>query len=46
MEFDEVVFACHGDQVLPLLADPTPQERDVFGCFRTTTNIVCLLRVA
>lgn len=42
MEFDEVVFACHGDQVLPLLADPTPQERDVFERFRTTTNIVCL----
>lgn len=41
-EFDEVVFACHGDQVLPLLADPTPQERDILGSFQTTTNIVCL----
>lgn len=40
--FDEVVFACHGDQVLPLLADPTPQERAVFPAFRTTTNQVCL----
>ena len=24
--FDEVVFACHGDQVLPLLADPTDRR--------------------
>ena len=36
--FDDVVFACHGDQVLPLLADPTPQERAVFSQFTTTTN--------
>ena len=31
MAFDEVVFACHGDQVLPLLADPSDRERDVFS---------------
>lgn len=36
--FDEVVFACHGDQVLPLLADPTERERDVLGCFPFTRN--------
>jgi predicted NAD/FAD-binding protein len=41
-EYDEVVLACHGDQVLPLLADPTPRERDVFGRFTTTTNSVWL----
>lgn len=35
---DEVVFACHGDQVLPLLADPTDTERDVFASFTTTAN--------
>ena len=29
MVFDEVVFACHGDQVLPLLADPSDREREV-----------------
>ena len=33
MGFDEVVFACHGDQVLPLLEDATDRERDVFGSF-------------
>jgi predicted NAD/FAD-binding protein len=35
---DEVVFACHGDEVLPLLTDATPAEKDVLGAFRTTTN--------
>ena len=38
MKFDEVVFACHGDQVLPLLESPTDAEREIFGCFKTTTN--------
>jgi uncharacterized protein len=28
----------HGDQVLPLLDDPSDAERDVFSNFRTTTN--------
>ena len=42
MRFDEVVFACHGDQVLPLLADPSDRERDVFSGFTTTTNIAWL----
>jgi predicted NAD/FAD-binding protein len=42
MRFDEVVFACHGDQVLPLLADPTDRERDVFQRFLTTTNVAWL----
>lgn len=36
--FDEVVFACHGDQVLPLLADPSDAERAVLGSFTTTVN--------
>jgi uncharacterized protein len=40
--FDEVVLACHGDQVLPLLTDPSDAERDVFSSFRTTTNTVWL----
>lgn len=38
MTFDQVVFACGGDQVLPLLADPGDRERDVFAGFTTTTN--------
>lgn len=35
---DHVVFACHGDQVLPLLVDATPPEREVLGAFTTTAN--------
>ncbi len=38
MTFDEVVFACHGDQVLPLLAEPSDRERDIFAGFTTTAN--------
>src|SRR6188472_106135 len=38
MKFDEVVFACHGDQVLSLLADPNDRERDVLANFTTTAN--------
>lgn len=36
--FDEVVFACHGDQVLPLLETPTESERAVFSKLRTSSN--------
>jgi predicted NAD/FAD-binding protein len=36
--FDEVVFACHGDQVLPMLGDPTAAERSVFSAFKTSLN--------
>jgi predicted NAD/FAD-binding protein len=42
MTFDDVVFACHGDQVLPLLADATDRERDVLAGFTTTTNVAWL----
>ena len=40
--FDEVVFACHGDQILPLLARPTDAEREVLGSFATSRNETCL----
>ena len=36
--FDQVVFACHGDQVLPLLTDASPLEREILGSFTTTLN--------
>ncbi len=42
MQFDQVVFACHGDEVLPLLASPTSGEREILGDFRTNRNEVCL----
>jgi len=40
--FDQVVFACHGDQVLPMLEAPTAEERAVLGSFTTTANEACL----
>ena len=36
--FDGVVLAVHGDQALPLLADPTDDERRVLAAFRSTAN--------
>ena len=42
MVFDDVVFACHGDHVLPLLADPSDREREVLSSFTTTTNVAWL----
>lgn len=36
--FDGVVVAVHGDQALPLLADPTDDERRVLSPFRSTTS--------
>lgn len=35
---DHVVFACHGDEVLPLLERPSPSEARVFDAFRTSRN--------
>lgn len=42
MRFDQVVFATHGDQVLPLLADASEKEREILGEFRTSRNEVAL----
>ncbi len=42
MTVDDIVFACHGDQVLPLLADASDRERDVFSSFTTTANTAWL----
>jgi len=42
--FDQVVFACHGDQVLALLADATPQEREVFSAFTSNLSPTVLHR--
>lgn len=37
-QFDEVVFACHADEALALLGDPTEEERRLLGAFRYTRN--------
>jgi uncharacterized protein len=38
MPFDHVVIASHAPQALAMLGDPSPQEREVLGSFRTTAN--------
>lgn len=42
MCFDQVVFSCHGDQILPLLEAPSDSERDILSRFTTSRNEVCL----
>lgn len=37
-QFDQVFLACHSDQALRLLADPSQQERDVLGAIPYQAN--------
>lgn len=41
-EHDAVVFACHSDQALALLCDPTSAEREVLGAITYQPNDVVL----
>ncbi len=40
--FDRVIFACHADQALSLLQDPTENEQRVLGAFRYRPNLMVL----
>jgi uncharacterized protein len=40
--FDAVVFACHADQALRMLADATDRERDVLSSFPYQRNLAVL----
>jgi len=40
--FDQVVFACHSDQALALLADPTREESSLLGAVRYQPNVAWL----
>ena len=40
--FDEVVIAAHGNQALAMLTDPSPQERELLGAFRYSSNLAVL----
>lgn len=37
-QFDAVFFACHSDQALALLTDPTPAEREILGAMSFQRN--------
>ncbi len=41
-EYDQVVFACHADQVSGMLGDPTEQEKSVLGAFTYQKNFAVL----
>jgi predicted NAD/FAD-binding protein len=36
--FDEVVVACHADQALAIIEDPSPQEREILAAFPYQLN--------
>ncbi len=40
--FDHVVFACHSDQALRMLADPSRTEREVLSAFPYERNVALL----
>jgi predicted NAD/FAD-binding protein len=40
--FDEVVFACHSDQALALMSDPTDNEQTILGAMTYKSNEVVL----
>ena len=40
--FDKVILACHADEALALLADPTDTERRLLGAFRYQANSATL----
>lgn len=42
VEYDAVVFACHSDQALSVLKDPTPAERSVLSRIKYRNNSVLL----
>jgi predicted NAD/FAD-binding protein len=42
LRFDAVVLACHSDQALRMLADPSEQEQSVLGAIRYQENEVVL----
>jgi len=41
-DYDQVIFACHSDQALAMLADATAAERSVLGAIPYTRNEVVL----
>lgn len=42
IHFDEVIFACHGDQALAILQQPTEEEHTILSQFQFSDNRVVL----
>jgi uncharacterized protein len=42
--FDHIVFACHADEALAALADPSDEERAALGAFQYQRNVAVLHR--
>ena len=42
IHFDEVIFACHGDQALAILQQPTEEEHNILSQFQFSDNRVVL----
>jgi predicted NAD/FAD-binding protein len=40
--FDRVILACHGDEALALLEDPSPRERELLSRFKYQENLATL----
>lgn len=40
--YDQVIFACHSDQILPLLENPTEQVQQIIGAIRYQPNQMVL----
>jgi predicted NAD/FAD-binding protein len=40
--FDKVIFACHADEALAMLAQPSADERRLLGAFRYQKNVAVL----
>jgi predicted NAD/FAD-binding protein len=40
--FDQVIFACHADEALQLIANPQASHSDILGAFEYQTNIAWL----
>lgn len=40
--FDQIVFACHSDQALAMLASPTDDEQQILGALPYSNNDVVL----
>ncbi len=40
--FDRAILACHADQALAMLGNPSPGEREILGSFRCQDNLAVL----